>query len=90
MGLRMVDPIKAKTNASYCHAAIAYEGDLQVAHANGEHCDLKVVSRLPSSEVGMPVSAKYEKALKTVVLKLQNKVSIVVQSVVGLSMREMF
>jgi len=71
--LQQVDPVKAKRDDSYCHAALTHLTNLEKAQEVGDHCNLKGVDELFGTLWGFPVSAKYSREVTSLVLKLQNE-----------------
>jgi len=71
--LEKLDPVKAKSDKSYCHAAITYDAPLEKHQEEGHHCTLKPVQRLYSTQFGMPVASSVSRELTSLVLKLKNE-----------------
>lgn len=72
--IERLDPVLAKTDSSYCHAAIVALDDLEVFQAEGLHCN-KIISGQPLSYVsnGFPLSSGHSKELLSLFLTLKNK-----------------
>ena len=72
--LNQIDPVKAKTDPSYCHAAITQLANLEQAQGNGHNCQLKAMEKLYANLWGIPVASRVAKAIPALVLKLKNEV----------------
>lgn len=69
--LEKLDPIKARTDPTYCHASIALREELEKVQSNGEFCDLTLAFPLFTSDFGIPVSKAVSQQLTSIFLKVK-------------------
>ena len=71
--LDFTDPVRADTDANYCHVAIAYVDDLVAEQGAGRHCNKTVVgSTLAITESGFPIFNGVSAQLVAHFLQLKN------------------
>lgn len=68
-----LDPLKARTDDNYCHAALATSEELEVLQSDGLYCNLKVSGQpIAYKQFGFPISSPNSKALRSLFFTLKN------------------